>query len=269
MGYGDVLMAAGQAQTVFDQQPSAGPVTICDGSGRPRWHFLWSGNPAVRVPSPGDPPYRAPFILSGNGCLPYLQYPYSIHTGWRFSTTWRARDHRGRLYLTADELARGQAVRKDIGPFILVEPPSTRRAPNRRGPLDHWLSLTGKFAPNFPYRFAQLWHGHAAELPTTVKLIHADFRDACAILSAAAALVTVEGGLAHAAAALHVPTVVLWGGCVSADVLGYPEQVNLVDPDPRTPCGSLAVCDHCTQAWRRYDTADIARALTAVLERTI
>jgi len=266
MGYGDVIMAAGQAQTVFDQQPDLGPVTICDSVGAPRWHFLWQGNPVIRVPIPGDPLRRSPYILSGKGYLPYLQYPYSLATGWRFSPTWRARDHRGRLYLTLDEYERGVDIRRQLGPFILVEPPAANRAPNRRGTLKLWQSLTTKFAAAFAgYRFAQLAHVDAPALPHVVQIPHGNFRDACAIMSAASVLVTVEGGLAHAAAALAIPTVVLWGGCVSADVLGYPEQVNLVDADPCTPCGSLAICDHCTAAWARYDTAAVASALQQVL----
>lgn len=239
-------------------------MTLCDHTGAARWNYIWERNPIIVRPVTPLPPYNKPYILTGKGHLPYLDYPASTKTNWKFSQTWRAKDFRGRIYLTAEELEYGAAIQYEYGPFLLIEPPSLRRHENRRGPTRLWeiLASTKK---RIPYPLVQLQHQHANLIPGVRAIPHQNFRQACAILQAAELAIMVEGGLAHAAAALAVPSVVLWGGMISAEALGYPEQVNLVDPDPRTPCGSLGVCPHCAEAWARISAETILKAVDRLM----
>lgn len=263
-------MAAGQAQVVFDQSSLAGPVRILDCAGTPRWHGLWYYNPAIAGPT--DPAYLspdAPSVRSGHGCLPYFAPTPPGELGWRFSSTWRARDHRAKLYFTAREKEIGDGLVARLGPYAVIEPSGTdRKNRNRCWPSANWHALAGSLADSdLPYALVQLDHAAADRLVRApVHLIpHADFREACAILRSASLLICPEGGLAHAAAALAIPAVVLWGGCISAETLGYPEHINLVYDHPQTPCGMTKPCAHCDAAWASITPADVQTQVLAHL----
>lgn len=257
MGYGDALLAAGLAESIYAEDPSLGPVVICNGVGKARWHPLWEGNPAVCCPQP-SPPETQRRITFGSGHLPY--YPYTPET------TWRSRDHRPTLYLTDVERARGAAIAAQHGPFVLIEPPGKdRKNLNRNWPAPQWRLLVDRLKGRIPYALLQLDREAADRIDGIPGLPHASFRDACAILSAARLLVTTEGGLLVGAAALKVPAVALWGGCGSAEVGGYPDHVNLVDSDPQTPCGSQKPCAHCAAAWVRLTVDTVADAVRGAL----
>jgi ADP-heptose:LPS heptosyltransferase len=77
------------------------------------------------------------------------------------------------------------------------------------------------------------------------------FESACTALSGASGAILPEGGLHHAAAALGVPAVVLFGGATSPRNTGYDCHVNIADDDPASPCGQRQPCAHCRDAWRR------------------
>lgn len=258
MGYGDALIAAGQAQSLYDEDPSQGPIALVDVNGAPRWNPIWQGNPVIWVP--GGTPVPSRSVVSGRGALPYLRYPYSAETGWTF-TDYRVRDHRGRLYLTDEELDWGRRLRANCGPYLVLEPTAQRKHPNRRPPVTFWpaLRLHLKAAYSNP-PIIQPMHSDADGLRGVLHVPHTTFREACGILSGASLLICTEGGLAHAAAALGIPAVVLWGGNISSDVLGYPEHANLVSDHPRTPCGSLVLCHHCASAWDELTTDAVIHA---------
>jgi len=256
MGHGDALIAAGQAQTFYDSDPTWGPIVMLDGDQGPRWNAVWAGNPAIWVPGSSRLAHR--HLKTGRGYLPYLRYPYSTATGWRF-TDYRVRDHRPRLYLTSTEMALGDHLVDLLGRYVILEPTALRKHVNRRPARAFWellrlqLKATLQNAP-----IVQLIHAEAEYLRGTIPAVHHDFRSACGLLDGAALLITSEGGLAHAAAALHVPAVVLWGGNIACDNLGYPEHVNIVDPSPMTPCGRLVACDHCAAGWAALDPVAVA-----------
>ena len=256
MGFGDQLIAAGLAEELYNEDPSLGPVTITDCHGTPRMQPLWEGNPAIG--------FGRRRVKCGKGCLPYLEYPYSLETGLTFSKTYRAADHRGHIYLTEQELDRGRQARKTYGHYILIEPsPTDRKNVNRAWPLDSWERMITRLQRTLNYPIVQFDHPHAARLSGIPAIASPTFRDACGLIASAHLVVSLEGGIPFACAALDVPAVVLWGGCVSAPTLAYPEQVNIVDGDPQTPCGSLKPCDHCTVAWRKFDPDMIAKVVLA------
>ena len=257
MGYGDVLMAAGLAERRYAEDRSAGPVTICAADGSPRWHPLWEGNPAIGVRPTG------PTVRCGAGCLPYLQYPRPLPKRLAFSPTYRAAERRGHLYLTEAEQAHAQAVTASLPRFILLEPsPGDRKNGNRQWPLASWQALVAILRRTGALPVVQFAHDDAVYLDSVPRLASPTFRHACALMACATRTVVLEGGLAFGAAALHVPgVVVLWGGCISAEVLAFPEQTNLVDSQPETPCGSLTPCAHCRRAWAALTPEAVAAAV--------
>jgi hypothetical protein len=263
MGQGDELMAAGHAEYQYRLHPGHGPVAICDLHGTAKWHQLWEGNPVIARPigtfankrQPGTP-----FIRNSKGCRPYIQYPFTGLTGWKWATDWTAREHgRGTLYLTPQEIDKGMEFQRRYGDFVLVEPSPIRGNKNRRYPHESWVAIVGALQAA-GLTVLQPEHDAARDVPTTIKAPHSGFREACGILAASKLFLATEGGLVHAAAALKIPTVALWGGCVSEPVLGYPEHRNLVDTDPKSPCGTWAPCEHCKEAWHRLTPACVVKA---------
>lgn len=255
MGFGDQMMAAGLAEDLYRQDPSAGPVTIADLNGLPRMQPLWLHNPMIGASPTGRQ------VRVGKGCLPYLQYPYSGATGLRFvdPSTYRAADHRGSLFLTDAERQHGTDVYARYGPFIVIEPsPTDRKNVNRSWPVASWQLMVGFLQRLTRLAIVQFDHPDANRLGSIPAVPSPDIRAAAGIIASASLVVSLEGGIPFIAAALRTPAVVLWGGCVSAPVLAYPEHVNLVDDSPETPCGSLAPCAHCTAAWAKLSPQAVA-----------
>jgi hypothetical protein len=260
VGYGDQLMAAGQAELLYAADPAAGPVSIVSCTGVHRWSPLWDHNPAI---SRELRPERT--LRCGDGCLPYLDYINKPHGRLLFSSTYRAADARGHIYLTAMEKHDAIAHTAALPPFVLLEPfPQDRYNVNRQWPLRKWQALItllhGRRIPIYGFE-----HRFAAEIDYLPRITSENFRMACALMQRAVVTVMLEGGLAFGAAAVGAPAIVLWGGCVSARTLAFPEHVNIVDDQPETPCGTqFTPCAHCTRAWQNLSAEYVADVVESV-----
>lgn len=125
-------------------------------------------------------------------------------------------------------------ARERIAPDeILLEPHIKGRfsASNKRWPWTHWTWLVG-LARAHGYRLVQPIQPGRAALEGVRSIPTPTFWHAVALLEAARGLVTTDGGLHHAAGALHRPAVVIWGAYSPPAILGYPDHVNLDAPDP-------------------------------------
>lgn len=259
MGMGDEIMAAGQAERLFQQDGIR--VAICDKRRQVRWSELWEGNPAIASPSyvaMGGSHVR---ITNGVGCRPYIKYPFTSERGMRF-THWRSRDHVGTLYLTDAELKIGRIIRDAVGPFLLLEPDvKPLSTPNKRWGLEKFSAVV-KALPEVTFIRA---HGHECRPFPGVRNIHTlTFRDACGILAASDGYVGTEGGFHHAAAALGKPGVVIFGGFISPKTTGYPSHINLTDTGIGSPCGRWKQCEHCTRAMEGISVEDVVGAVRAL-----
>jgi len=99
---------------------------------------------------------------------------------------------------------------------------------------------------------------HATLIPTE------DFRLACAVLARARAYVGHEGGLHHAAAALGIPGVVIFGGFTPVELTGYAIHHNL-GVSLAAACGMRMPCAHCAAAMADITPERVLRELAAVL----
>lgn len=256
MGWGDEVVAAGQAQSLFDADPSR-RVAICDRSGDVRWHPVWAGNPAIATPSEVASGLPVQRVISGPNCRPYIQYPFTAQTGWTFNTAFRCRDHIARLYLTSAELERGESAKARYGSYVLIEP-FTKHA-NFVWPLEQWHRLV-EACPDLT--FVQHVHPESSHRVRGAQYESATFREACGLIAFADAYVRPESGLCHAAAALGCPQVTLFGGCMDPEVMaGYPGQIVLADRGPGSPCGSWQPCAHCAAAMAAITVEDVVAAL--------
>lgn len=91
----------------------------------------------------------------------------------------------------------------------------------------------------------------------------ATFRQACGALSGAKLYIGPEGGLHHAAAALGIPAVVIFGGFIHPRTTGYDLHTNLFVGDE--PCGSTNYCVHCVDAMASISVDEVFSAAIARL----
>lgn len=252
--YGDEIMAAGQAERIWRE--TGRRVCITDPRGRPRWSPVWQGNPAIAEGL--GPDIEA--LVNAPGARPYLVYPWSRATGVRF-TGWRAADHPARLWLSDNEAAVAADLRAALPRLVLLEPLLAAESnPNKQWGLARWQSLAAALTAG-GWQVAQLGAAGAQWLEGVLRIEAQPFRAACVALAAARMAVLPEGGLHHAAAALKVPAVVIFGGAIPVEVTGYPGHVNI----GRAPvCGSWAPCAHCTAAMASIGVQEVLDGVAAL-----
>lgn len=249
MGFGDEIMVTGQARALQQRDPR--PVAVLDRNHRPRRHPLWQGNPRIARPEQ-VPLTDCQVIVNGSGCRPYLDYvrmardfaavcpgrPFTTKTRdatlpWRY-TDWSC---------DPGELPCVKRIAK--AGTIVVEPNGKPGAsPNKLWGWKRWQALVDTDR-NRPW--VQLGPSGTRLLDGARHIETATFVDACSALSGAAAAILPEGGLHHAAAALGIPAIVIFGGMTSPANTGYGAHVNLFDADG-SPCGQRLPCGHCDRA---------------------
>lgn len=244
MGMGDEIMAAGQAR--WWHHYSGGRVRITDRHHRGRWHELWENLPYIVRPD--EYQVSCTEIQNCSGARPYIKYPFTHETGCTFSD-WKAADHPGEIILSTEELLTVEHFKDVFGDFVLIEPSPTIKNPNRRWFRERWQVVAD--ATDRDVHWVQPQHRDTRPLQGVVQCATPrGLRELAALVYASQGVVAVEGGLAHMAAALGKPAVVLWGGCTSAANLSYPTHVNIVDGGPGSPCGRWTPCRHCDDVWQ-------------------
>ena len=253
MGLGDEIMVTGEARRVQMRDPR--PVAVAGRDGRARWHPLWHGNPRIAAPREVAAGRAVQWIVNGPGRRPYIDdqaMARGPRAPWRF-TAWRA---------TPGELP--CVPRRPPAGYVVVEPHLKPGAsPNKQWGWANWQALVG-LMPRVDW--VQLGPPGMRVLEGAVHIPTPSFIEAGSALSGAAAAVLPDGGLHHAAAALGVPAVVIFGGFTSPANLGYDGHVNLFDPaDGQSPCGERVPCAHC----RRVLAAIRPETVAAHLERIL
>lgn len=259
MGFGDEIVAAGQAQRIYDADPSS-RVGIYGMDGQQRWHPIWDGNPILATPKDvarGESIHR---LVSGPHCRPYIVYPFTTDSGWTFDQSFHCADHVAKLYLTPCEYAVGEATRAAYGPFVLIEPYTKHR--NFCWPLERWQELV-EACPDLT--FVQHVHQDSVPIPRA-RYVSTTFREACGLIAAADVYVRSESGLSHAAAALGTWQVTLFGGCMDSSVMGgYSRQTVVADHGQGSPCGAWKPCRHCEAVMAALSVEDVEAFLRATL----
>jgi ADP-heptose:LPS heptosyltransferase len=208
MGLGDDIMATARVRAMNARDPA--PVLITGLDGRPRWSEIWENNPKIAR----DPKRSGQVLCDGPGARPHLDYRRMTQERFFFKEVGL---EPGEIFLTDQERSRGR-------PVVIIEPHVKQGAsPNKDWGFNRFQSLVNA-RPELPW--AQCDYG-APLLDGVEAIATVSFRDACGVLSGASAAVLPEGGLHHAAAALRVPAVVIFGAYIPPAVTGYENHVNL------------------------------------------
>ena len=255
LGIGDEIMAAGEARRLQAVDPR--PVAIVDRRGRARWHRIWQGNPRIATPAQVASGLTVQRHVNCGGARPYLE----AVTRERFDYRRDWRPTPAEIVLTEDEAAFAATA----AGALLVEPQLKASAsPNKRWPWARWQALVTA-RPDLPW--VQVGPRGTPRLAGLRFIETRDFRLACAVLARARAAVLPEGGLHHAAAALGVPAVVIYGGFVSPAITGYDGQVAFYRPhrDDGDPCGLRVSCPACRSAMAHIGVEEVLEALERLL----
>ena len=216
------------------------------------WDSVFENNPKIaKTLEPGE---RFAWVNNIPMNRPYIE---SV-TPERFVYREDFRARPGEIYLTPEET-------RDKGDYILIEPHTKDKftGPNKRWPWERWCEVVGSLS----YDFVQTGPEGTEALPGVRRIVTNTFREALSVLSGARLLVTTDGALHHAAAAMGVPAVVIWGGAASPVNLGYDSHVNLWHG--AVPCGTHSrVCEHCREALDAVTVKEVTDAISAVYQAT-
>ena len=252
MGAGDWLMAAGEARALHEK--TGKPVAIVDARGRAQWVDLWNGIPYIlpRV-VPG-----CATVLSGSGMRPYIAMKTTGRWRWK---PYQPKPAEVRFTLDEQMLAAKQAGR------VMIEPNVKNIGhTNKAWFWSSWQALVDSMPET---QFVQCLQGGTQALAgdNVHHVLTLTFRDAMAVLSRSVALVTTEGGLMHAAAAVGTPAVVLWSEFISPDVTGYKMHTNLRHAG--NPCGMRVNCPSCRRSMAAITVDEVRNALAAITQGAI
>lgn len=227
-------MVTGIARSMQHTDPRK--IRVIDGTRTVRWHELWQNNP--RFEQPGNRTAKAQNLMNCPGKRPYIVEKQTERWVWR-----EYGPVPGELYFSQFERDYVRALE----PEVLIEPNLKRSAsPNKQWGFNRWLEFV-KLCSARGIALTQFgtW---SDVLPGVRPLATPDFRTACAALGKARAYVGHEGGLHHAAAAVGIPAVVIFGGFISPRVTGYEAHANLFDAaGHQLGCGMRTACAHCAQ----------------------
>lgn len=209
--------------------------------GVPKWSVVYDHNPRLARPDEQGDFAELPG-RDGTNNRPY----HTAKTPQRWYYNLAFRPERGELYLTPAEraFARAYAGR------ILVEPGLKPGAsPNKQWGLRRWQQLANLLIA-VGWRPAQFHMPGVAALRGVEVIRTSGFRQACAVLEVARGAVLPEGGLHHAAAALGVPAVVIFGGYIPVELTGYTHERHGVahrnlGVSLDEACGWRIPCAHC------------------------
>lgn len=253
MGIGDEIMVTGEVARLVSQSRTIRRVAVLNPRRYGlRWHDIWDGNP--RIAKPGESFQGT--IFNAPSERPYIAGKSDNKWTWkRYGPT------KGEIYLREEDKAYGAGLSN----AVIIQPVIKASAsPNKNWLVRYWRQLVSEHRG---VRWVQVGDDATQALPGAEFLHTPNFRAACGALAGARAAVLQEGGLHHAAAALGVRAVVIFGGFISPSVTGYNTHRNLFFSSGGHPlgCGMRGLCDHCTQAMQSITPHDVMGQLEELL----
>lgn len=246
MGWGDHLMAAGEARKLHEALGR--DIVIVDRHNAPTWSELWEGIPYILR----ERRQNVVAIRNSSGCRPYIALKTPQRWRWRKFQPTPAEYH-----LRPEELA----LVKRGADMVMVEPNTKAIGhTNKAWIWSRWQELIDAL-PGVD--FVQCLAPDSRPLDGVTHVRTNSFREAMAVLSGCRSIVTTEGGLMHGAAALGVPGVILWSEFISPEITGYKMHRNLRHAGE--PCGNRIDCKGCRESMHAITVREVVEALKETL----
>lgn len=249
MGFGDEIIGTGLARGAAVRGKR-----IAFGNGNkiswgPWCAEMFKHNPNIAAPGSE----RQPDIEWVNHCKGHRLYNKLENGKWVWNYDFKVRP--GEFYFSPDEIKFSELFASGL---IVIEPNVPWQkvvAPNKDWGEEKYRSVS-RILKDKGFRIAQFRHSNSRRILHEAEIINADsFRKAIAVLSHAALYIGPEGGMHHAAAAVDVPAVVLFGGFIPPSVMGYENQICLTGG--AQACGNIQTCIHCRDAMNRISVDEV------------
>ena len=245
MGWGDELMAAGEAEVL-----KAEKVAIFSGH-QQRWHEAWENNPKIaKIGEKYDS-----VIQNGPGHRPYFK---SVNNEkWQ----WLAyKPKPAKLYFSDEEIDFANEVINKYGNFYVVEPNLKQK--NESINRDWGFANYQKVIDLLDVNWVQMGGKKTKLLKNTIHIKTETARQMAAVLSLSQGFLSPEGGLHHTAAALNLKGAVIFGGFISPMVTGYDIHDNFYDG---LGCGMRVKCNHCQSVMRSISPDIVAKSIKTII----
>lgn len=238
IGYGDELMLSGAARKAQQTDPRKCLVTY---QGKPKWsqwgRDIWANNPRIaKEGEQGD--FQTLVARDSNNMRPY--HLSKTPDKWTYNPAFRPEI--GELYFAQHEKNFGSMFRDRI----IIEPHIKPGAsPNKQWGWVRWNKVAW-LAQQEGIKLTQLGPRGTQTLLGAELVVTSSFRLAAAVLANARAAVLPEGGTHHAAAAVGLRAVVIFGGFTPVELTGYPMHIN-IGAKVGDACGMRTPCRHCAE----------------------
>lgn len=253
MGYGDAIMATALARGFH----AKGKLAAFGGGSIILWtgycEDVFANNPNIARPG-----------KEGQKNLVWFdhykkQFPYCKYNGAQRRYVWNLdfKIKSGEFFFSPEE-----SVCSIEKPFIVIEP---NLAWQRQVNLNKdWgegkFEALGKALIERGHTVVQCIHGNSRRrIPGAHYVPTPLFRKSAAIMAHANLIISPEGANHHAAAALGVPSVVVWGDW-SPHIMGYPNQVKLSGSRALQACGNTFGCPHCRHVMDSISVEEVYQA---------
>lgn len=259
MGYGDDIMATGLARGLHARGKRA-----AFGDGRKIIWGPWSEEMFLHNPNIARPGSESARDLEwidhykGN-----RKYNKLVNGRWEWNYAFKAVP--GEFYFSDAEAQYAERFRNLIQGAIVIEPnvPWQKSvAPNKDWGEAKYLHLT-ELLLRRGLRVVQFIHKNSRRRLHAQHIELASFRYVLRCLSMAALYIGPEGGMHHAAAALGIKAVVIMGGFIPPEIVGYDRHINLTGG--AVACGNINTCSHCRLAMERISVDEVHRAVEVIL----
>jgi len=226
-------MDAGLARIA--QQSDPRKVRIVHGK-KVAWSEVWEHNPRIAKPNE-----QGRFnIVYGRDPVTNMRGYHTFKTPEQWGYNLDYRPAVGELYFNEAERQFGSHY---AGRLIIEPNIKQSGSPNKQWPWHYWQQLADMLNAA-GIKPTQLGQATVKRLEGVDLVVTPRFRDACAVISYAQGVVLHESGLHHAAAALNIKGVVLFGGFTPVELTGYPMHRNL-GASLGEACGMRIHCQHC------------------------
>jgi hypothetical protein len=277
MGFGDDLMGTGLVNALRQDYPDTkfvfgNPDDFHDAAeNKIKGHYteIFMNNPHILVP--GEPVKNICCVPDYPGHRAYIDYDKCeyelIEEGkkaifkFAWNPDWKA--PKGELWFTDDEKSAASEIAMRLPyPYFVIEP-NVMGKPwiNKKSwPFDRWQD----FVDALPEITFVQFNGDKV-LDGVHQVMTPSFRQATGILACAGGFVGTDGGLHHAAAALDVPSIVLWGHYSSPQTFGYDDQTNLRHDDG-IGCGiTYKECRECNESMLKISVDEVVDSFKELL----
>ena len=181
----------------------------------------------------------------------------------------KAQDYECEMYFSPDEeetVNRLQESLNLVTDFIVIEPHSKSQwfGDLREWSFERWESVV-QWLLDQNYPVVQISEGGQPVLEGAIDGTGLSFREAVLVIRRARLFLGQDGGLMHAANAVDVPSVIVWGGLTLPEFGGYGKHTVVCTRVDCAPCGLLGNCPYDKKCLTSIEPSDVISAVSGTL----